>query len=348
MESIRILLADDHALILAGFRNALENQPRFEIVGDVRDGLSLLPALRTLQPDLLLIDINMPSFDPIASIKRVRRAYPELLILVVSAYDDDVYVKGLLREGVHGYYLKGQPLEDLEGAIDSIMSGKRWISDQLVDKLLQPAERAQPIYSKLSPRQLSILRLLTKGLDNRTIATKLGLSVKTIEAHLTRLYRHLRVQSRLEATSLVHENPDILIQSPEFSQVQPMVEAATKLEIVIVDDNQRYRQQLRLMVNRVYPQALVYESADIEYAVNLAGQIKPHLALVDVVLGDENGVDCLTQIKAVAPQTRMILMSAYPDQGFHRKGLEAGAIAFIDKQNLDAAALFQIISEAVG
>ncbi len=348
MESIRILLADDHDLILAGFRNALETQPRFEIVGEVRDGFSLLPALKTLQPDLLLVDINMPSFDPITTIKRVRKAYPALLILVVSAHDDDVYVKGLLREGVHGYYLKGQPLEDLHVAIDSIMSGKRWISDQLVDKLLEPAERSQTTYAKLSPRQLSILQLLVKGLDNRTIATKLGLSVKTIEAHLTRLYRHLRVGSRLEATSLVHEQPDILAQSSSFSQTQPIVEAATKLEIMIVDDNQRYRQQLRLMVNRVYPQALVYESADTQYAVNLASQFKPHIALVDVVLGDENGVDCLAQLKAVTPKTRMILMSAYPDQGFHRKGLEAGAVAFIDKQNLDAAALFQIINEAVG
>lgn len=349
MDPVRILLADDHALVRAGIGNALEDQPHLQIVGEVDDGPSLLQALNTLRPNLLLIDVTMPNFEPITTMQHVRMQYPDMFILVVSAHDDNVYVQGLLRVGVNGYHLKDQPLSDLRLAIDQILSGKRWISSPLVDKLLRPTEGQKANIPKLSPRQIGILHLLTKGLDNRAIAAQLGLSIKTIETHLTRLYRQLEVQSRLEATNYVHEHPEIIATLTEVNPPQPVIIPATKQPaILVVDDNQRYRQQLRRMVGRIYPQALVYEAANIDDAVHLARQFSPRVAFVDVVLGDEDGIRCTRQIKAESFQSRVILMSAYPDREFHRMGLEAGAIAFIDKKDLDAATLFQIITDVVG
>lgn len=349
MNPTRILLADDHALIRAGIGNALAGQPHLRIVGEVADGPSLLRALHTVRPDLLLIDVTMPDFEPIATIQHVRMKYPDLLILVVSAHDDDVYVQGLLRVGVNGYHLKDQPLSDLRLAINRVLSGKRWISDSLVDKLLQPAGKQPLNLPRLSPRQLDLIGLLAKGLDNRAMAAQLGLSIKTIETHLTRLYRQLRVQSRLEAINYVHAHPEIITSLGEASSQQPMIlPTAQQPVILMVDDNQRYRQQLRRMVDRIYPQALLDEASNIHDAVRLARQLTPQVVFVDVVLGDEDGIRCTRQIKMESPQSRVILMSAYPDREFHRLGLEAGAIAFIDKKELDAAALFQMITDAIG
>ncbi|MCA9980476.1 MAG: response regulator [Anaerolineales bacterium] len=349
MKPTRILLADDHALVRAGIRNALEDHPHLQIVGEIGDGAALLPALIQHQPDLLIIDVTMPKFEPITAIQDVRQKYPDLYILVVSAYDDDVYVQGLLRVGVNGYHLKDQPLSDLALAIEQVLSGKRWISGPLVDKLLQPAASPPHDTLKLSPRQKQILHLLAQGLDNRAMAAQLGLSVKTIETHLTRLYRQLNVQSRLEAANYAHQHPELdVLTTHEPTSPQMVVTGADEPAILVVDDSQRYRQQLRRMVSRIYPQAVVYEASNMADALHLVQQIAPRLAFVDVVLGDEDGIHCTRRIKATSFESRVILMSAYPDREFHRLGLKAGANAFLDKKDLDAATLYQIITDAIG
>jgi DNA-binding NarL/FixJ family response regulator len=117
---------------------------------------------------------------------------------VVSAYDDDVYVQGLLGVGVNGYHLKDQPLSDLRLAVQRVLAGERWVSSPLIDKLISYGEPCAPALT-LTTRQREILELLQEGLDNQSIARNTGLSVKTIENHLTRIYRQLNVQSRLEA-----------------------------------------------------------------------------------------------------------------------------------------------------
>lgn len=348
MVPTRILLADDHALVRAGIRNALEDQVSLDIVGEVGDGPGLIQALAALRPDLLLIDVTMPNFEPITTIRQIRTLYPTMRILVVSAYDDDVYVQGMLREGVNGYHLKDQPLSDLRLAVERVLAGKRWISSSLVDKLLQPVDLKSGL-PHLSTRQLDILNLLSQGLDNRIIASKLGISVKTVETHLTRLYRQLNVQSRLEAASYAHAHPEITSRVVEPVPDHHLIRSEEHhMSILVVDDNQRYRQQLRRMVGRIYPQAMLYEAENSDDALHLVRRAAPQLAFVDVVLGDESGIRCTRLIKGLSRQVRIILMSAYPDREFHRMGLEAGANAFLDKKDLDAATLYQIITDMLG
>jgi len=347
MTSTRVLLADDHALVRAGIRNALSELPELIIVGEVGDGPSLIKALQRLQPDCLILDVTMPEFEPITTIRSIRERYPDLFILIVSAYDDDVYVQGLLSAGVNGYHLKDQPLSDLRLAVERVLAGERWISSRLLDKLLQPAQSRNTLGPKLSPRQRDILELLSKGFDNRAIAHELGLSIKTIENHLTRLYRLLDVQSRLEAVNYASEHPGIVGHTGEpIGQKKPLVlpqpEQAT---ILLLDDNQRYRSQLRRMIGRVCPQAMIYEAENTADALHMTKRISPQIAFIDVVLGDEDGIRCTRRIKSSSPASRVILISAYPDREFHRRGLEAGASAFLDKKDLDAATLLQIIND---
>ena len=350
MNKIHVLLADDHALVRAGIRNALQELPNLEIVCEVGDGPALCAALETIQPDLLLVDLTMPDFKPLSAIRQIHTHYPKMRILIISAYDDDVYVRGLLGIGVDGYHLKDQPLSDLKLAVQRVLAGERWISSPLLDKLVRYTGPAAP--PSLTPRQRDLLRLLQQGLDNQSIAQQLDLSIKTVENHLTRLYRRLDVQSRLEAVNYVMQHPEILgvpgRQTALRSSLPRRPDQPSQFALLLVDDSDRYRAQLQRMIGRAYPQAMIYEADTVEEAVRLADSLKPLLIFVDVILGNEDGIHCTRRLKALSPDSRVVLISAYPDREFHRLGLEAGATAFLDKKDLDVAAVQHIIEDILG
>lgn len=348
MHQYRVLLADDHAVVRSGIRNAIENLPNLVVVGEAEDGPTLMNAIRSLSPDILLIDVTMPEFDPITAIRDIRSSYPEMMILVISAYDDDVYVQGLLGAGVNGYHLKDQPLHDLRLAIERIINGERWISSPLIGKLI-----SKPInnnhHPTLTSRQRDILTMLQQGCHNQKIALDLGLSTKTIENHLTRIYRSLNVQSRLEAVTYLSKNPQILKTSNEAATHPPKFfpEANACGSILLVDDNPRYRYQLHRIIKNLFGHLNVQEVGSVDDAIKAVENIVFQLIIVDVILGDQDGIVCAKQIKRVSPQSRIILISAYPDKEFHRQGLAAGAAAFIDKKMLDKEVIRQIIEDTL-
>jgi len=349
MEKYRILIADDHALVRAGMRKALEKSPDLNVVTEVGDGPTLFRALDKHEIDLLLIDLTMPDFEPVPAIKTIRTKFPSVKILVVSAHDDREYVQELLKAGIEGYHLKDQPLSDLQLAVERLRAGKRWFSSSLVDKLIQYSEENPILLPSLTRRQREVLRLLQQGLDNQSIAMKMGLSVKTVENHFSRLYRELKVQSRLEAVMYAMEHPEVLgNQRKETNQYKHVSEIpANTFSILIVDDNERFRYNLQRMIKKAYLQVVTFEAESIEEAVQLVKSINPPLIMVDVVLGDEDGIQCTRRIKAIKPSSQVILMSAYPDREFHRLGLEAGAVAFLDKKDIDQATIRQMIENSI-
>jgi DNA-binding NarL/FixJ family response regulator len=351
MNTVRIVLADDHAVVRAGIANALRELSNLEIVAELGDGGALLATLERMHPDMLVTDVTMPNFEPISSIRQIRARFPLLKILVVSAYDDDVYVQGLLGAGVNGYHLKDQPLGDLRLAVQRVLAGERWVCSPLVEKLVRVRETPLAAHP-LTSRQNDLLHCLQEGLDNQAIARRTGLSVKTIENHLTRLYRQINVQSRLEALNYLIQHPGLLsatrVEAAHDSSIGGgSAQATAQQTIQIVDDNMRYRTQMRRMIGKSCPNALIYEAENIQVALRVVDDIRPRLVFVDVVLGDENGIECARQIKTRSPSTRIVLISAYPDREFHRLGMDAGAVAFLDKKDLNAAALREVIDDLI-
>ena len=348
MSIVKTLLADDHALVRAGLRDALASLSGIEIVGEVGNGHELMEALERLRPDLLVMDVNMPDFEPVAAVNKIRAAQPALKILVVSAYDDQSYVVGLLSAGVNGYHLKDQPLSDLLLAVQRILDGGRWISDPLVDRLVGYQSTAAESSSMLTHRQRELLYLLTQGYNNQKIAIVMGLSVKTVENHLTSLYRAIGVESRLEANNYANRHPELLLDSEHSNlSIESEAHLAGAFTVLVVDDNPRYRAQLGKMVGRTHPASAIYEAEDTTEALRIAEHVKPKLAFIDVVLREEDGILCACGIKKVSPSTRMILISAYPDREFRRIGLNAGAVAFLDKKDIDAAVVRQVVEDAL-
>lgn len=348
MSPIRVLLADDHTVVRAGLRNALEVLPDLEIAGEVGNGRDLMEMLPRINPDLLVLDASMPDFEPISAVQQIKAERPHLKILIVSAYNEETYVVGLLKAGVDGYHMKDQPLADLQLAAQRILNGERWISGVLVDRLINRRPMlASPPTPWLTRRQRELLRLLSQGIDNRNIALALDLSVKTVENHLTALYRVLGVDSRMKALNYALHHPELLaVSGQETAEMEPS-KSDPDLTILVVDDNARYRQQLSRMIGKVSPTSLIYEAENIAEALSLAEQIQPQLALIDVVLEDEDGIQCARRLRTLSPLTRMVLMSAYPDREFRRQALSAGAIAFLDKKDLDTAAVRQVVEDAL-
>lgn len=347
MTPVRIVLADDHALVRAGIYRALAGLPGYEIIAEASDGPSVEEALARSEPDLLLIDVAMPAFEPLAAIRAIRENRPDMKILVISAHDDNVYVRGLLGAGVDGYHLKDQSLSELQLAVERVMSGQRWVTGRLLGRLANASEAPSASTDALSSRRRDIVSLLLAGFDNQTIAHRMGLSVKTVEKHLTTIYRQLGVQSRLELVSYISQHPDTLGPEGRRADADHTAESSMvrPVSILLVDDNLRYRHRLRKILDRIRPGATVDEAGGVEETIELLRTISPDLAVVDVVLGDEDGIECTRQIKARSPRTRVVLISAYRDRAFRDQGLQAGAVALLDKKDLDVASLRLMVDD---
>lgn len=348
MGKYSVLLADDHAIVRAGIRNAIEMLPHIDVRGEASSGPTLFASLEEIKPDILLIDVTMPDFEPITAIQEIRGNYPDMKILVISAYDDDIYVQGLLAAGVNGYHLKDQPLQDLNLALERIISGERWISSSLVEKLIIHGS-VSPLAPALSLRQREILGLLKKGWNNQKIAYELNLSIKTVENHLTRIYRSLNVQSRLEAVNYINTHPNILkeTETHPLDSHEIFSPDNSSLQILLVDDNPRFRYHLKRIINNINSSIQTYEADSLEKAINISRATNLSLIFMDVILGDENGILGIRKIRKFAQKTKIILISAYPDQAFHHQGIEAGATAFVDKKMLDSTTIKHIIEDLV-
>ncbi|MDO9546061.1 MAG: response regulator transcription factor [Pelolinea sp.] len=347
MQNIRIILADDHAVVRAGIRKTIEQIPHLEVVAEVGTGPLVFNSLKKQQVDLLLIDVTMPEFDPIQAIKEIKILYPDLKILVISAYDDEFYVKGLLNVGVNGYHMKDQSLNDLKMAVNRVLEGETWISNTLINKLSGNFSNKKYL-PELSKRQRDLLLSLQQGLDNKTIAKNHFLSIKTIENNLSTLYRKLNVQSRLEAVYYIARHPEIIRTPDKFSNsanISKSAEPGSGYNILVVDDNARYRSQLIRMLGKLDSRATIFNANDIKHALDLIRDIKFKLVFIDVILNEESGIYCAEQIRTIQPDARTILISAYPDQEFRKEGIKVGVVAFLDKKDLGSSTLRQIVED---
>ena len=200
MSKPRILLADDHMLILDGLRNLLERH--YDLVGTVQDGQSVVNAARRLQPDLVLMDVAMPVLNGLQAGHRLREQLPTIKLLYVSMYADTPYVEDALRIGASGYVLKRSGWEELSRAIEAVLAGKQYVSRELSAALpqssLQPSAPEDVSTRSLTERQRQILRLVAAGYTAKEIGRMLHITSKTVEFHKGRMMRQLQLQSTVE------------------------------------------------------------------------------------------------------------------------------------------------------
>jgi DNA-binding NarL/FixJ family response regulator len=196
MKKIRILLADDHAMVRQGFRMILAAQPDMEIVGEAGNGRETVELAEKLHPDVVVMDVAMPELNGIEATRRLAVSAPRTRVLALSMYKDSVYVREILRAGARGYLLKDAIDRDLLSAVRSVASGEGYLSPAVSDAVLSDYRRhvTDPL-DLLSSREREILQMIAEGKTNKEIATALKLSVYTVDSHRGRIMDKLNLHS---------------------------------------------------------------------------------------------------------------------------------------------------------
>ena len=199
--SIRVVIADDHTVVRKGIKDLLNDEGDIAVVGEARTGQEAVDLALALQPDVVVMDINMPELSGVEATRQIRAAAPAVRVLVLTAYADDPYIYGLLDAGASGYILKTAEGRDIVRAVRSTAAGQSAIdpavAPRLIARLTQPAVHGDT----LSERELAVLRLAARGLTNKQIGAELAISDRTVQNHLANIYAKLGVASRTEAVT---------------------------------------------------------------------------------------------------------------------------------------------------
>ncbi len=202
-KKIRVLIADDHAIVRYGVRQLLEAEPDIEIVGEAMDGNQTIALASELQPDVVLMDIGMPDVDGLEATQQIKAKWPHVNVLALTMHRSEAYFFEMLKKGASGYILKGAETSDLILAVRVVAQGEVFLYPTMAQKLVRDylslkGGEETAVDPQLSPRENEILQLLAQGYSNKEIADKLVISVSTIHTHRTNLMQKLGLSSRHE------------------------------------------------------------------------------------------------------------------------------------------------------
>jgi DNA-binding NarL/FixJ family response regulator len=202
---ITVFIADDHAIVRQGLRALLEAEGRCRVVGEATDGLTAIDQLSRLQPQVAIVDVQLPDLNGLEVARRAQSQTPGTRIVMLSMYADEPYVLDALRHGAMGYVLKGSSTADLLAAVDAVMAGRRYLSAPLNDRAidaytLRAAAAEQPLdrYDLLTSREREVLQLAAQGFSNAEVGERLSISPRTAETHRANLLRKLGLQTQTD------------------------------------------------------------------------------------------------------------------------------------------------------
>ncbi|MGB9813343.1 MAG: response regulator [Thermovenabulum sp.] len=205
-EKIRVIIADDHALVREGIAKILSLDPDIKIIGEATDGKEVIELAKKLKPDVILMDINMPNVNGIAATREIKRENPDIKIIALTIHEQVDYLLELIRYGISGYVLKDVKPDELIKTIRDVFDGKGVIPPSMTPKVFEEINRLSQkddgVTFDLTPREIEILRELAKGLSNKEIAEKLFISEKTVKNHLTNIFQKMGVNDRTQAVLL--------------------------------------------------------------------------------------------------------------------------------------------------
>lgn len=206
LSSISVVLADDHTVVRKGIREFLEEDGDIVVVAEASDGVQALTEIDRHRPDVAVLDIQMPNLTGIEATRRIKAQYPDVRVLVLTAYDDEPYIFALLQAGADGYLLKTASGDDLKRAVRIVAAGGKALDPLIAQKVVaqmiggRPSAAAGQV-EPLTERELEVLRLAARGLTNRAIGHEIRISDRTVQGHLSNIYGKLDAGSRTEAVT---------------------------------------------------------------------------------------------------------------------------------------------------
>ena len=208
--TIRVLVVDDQAMVRAGFRLLLADEPDIEVVAEAGNGLEAVAEAARHRPDVVLMDIRMPELDGLEATRRILAADPNARILILTTFDLDEYVHRALKAGASGFVLKDDPPERLIAAVRTVAEGDALLSPSITRRVIQqftrtPQQTPPKAVETLTAREMDVFRLITRGLSNAEIGRELYISDTTVKTHVGRLLQKLDLRDRAQAIVLAHQ-----------------------------------------------------------------------------------------------------------------------------------------------
>jgi DNA-binding NarL/FixJ family response regulator len=205
---VKVLIADDHRLMLQGIRRALEDARDIEIVGEAHNGSQVLPMIGRTRPDLVILDVRMPQIDGLTCLDLIRKRYPNVKVVMMSVFSDPQHIEAALKRGASGYIVKSVNPQDLASALRQAVEGTVYHALGLPE--IDETSTAKA--AGLTEREICILKAVARGLSNQAIGKELWVTEQTVKFHLTNIYRKLGVANRTEAARHAYQNG--LVESP--------------------------------------------------------------------------------------------------------------------------------------
>ena len=221
MAPVRLLLADDHRMFRQGLRELLERKTGFEVVGEATTGREAIEQVRALRPDIVLLDIQMPELDGVAVARELAQSHPDVKIIMLTMYRQDQHLVDAIKAGARGYLLKDADVEELIDVIERVRRGEAALDPALTGRVFDAFRRLSATSEggeQLTEREREILRLVAAGDDNRTVATRLHLSEKTVGNRLSEIFAKLGVSNRTQAARVAIQRGLISINQTDEAQ----------------------------------------------------------------------------------------------------------------------------------
>jgi DNA-binding NarL/FixJ family response regulator len=222
LRKLRILIADDHGLLRRGARTILQAHRGWKVVGEAANGREAVEKTLKLKPDVLVVDISMPELDGVEVTRQIRKSLPDVKVLVLTMHESDQMVRRALDAGANGYLLKSDLPDYLPKAVKAIAENKSFLTPKISEIVLEgfinagnKPEEGKPASPRITPRELEIVRLLAEGKSNKELSTQLGITVRTVETHRSKIMLKLGLHSLAELIHYAMRNEIISVKDPD-------------------------------------------------------------------------------------------------------------------------------------
>jgi PAS domain S-box-containing protein len=284
-ERIRIVLGDDHAVVLSGLRALFEAEPDFRVVATATDGEQLRRAVERCRPDVAVVDVKMPVMDGLSCLEHIRRTSPETKVLMLTAFADGPTLQAILRAGADGLLLKCDPPDQAVQGVRQVMAGAL-VFPAAARRWLGAGPRASAS-DPLSERESEVLALVAQGLSNREVADKLYVSENTVKFHLQNVFQRLAVSNRTEASRWFLRRQET-VDEPSLP---------ARLRLLVVEDEALVAEEIRDRLERLKVEVVAVADTG-EQAIRLVGEAAPDLVLMDIRLkGELDGIEAAAVIR---------------------------------------------------